>query len=287
MNNIRFAFFGTPELVIPILNELEKNNLIPSLVVTGPDMPKGRKLVITPPAPKVWANERNIRVLQPGKIDSHFIEEFQKIESFDLGIVVAYGKILPEKLLEIPKYGMLNIHYSLLPKYRGATPVESAILGGDKETGVAIQKMVYKLDAGDVLAETKVEIGDNETAPALRERLNDIAKVMLPKVMNDVLDGKIVPKKQDEGDVTTCSKIKKQDGLINLSDDGLINYEKFRAYFGWPGTYFFITHDGREMRVKIADADFVDGKFEIKKVVPEGKREIDYADFLRGYGGNE
>lgn len=277
---IKFAFFGTPELVIPILDELEKEGLIPSLVVTGKDMPKGRNLVITPPAPKVWAEKRNIPVWQPEKIDAEFIENFQQ-DNFDLGVVVAYGKILPEALINLPEHGMINVHYSLLPKYRGATPVESAILNGDKETGVCIQKMVFALDAGDVIDEEKTEIGADERALELRARLNEMAKKMLPKSILKLVEGTATFKKQNDSEATHCKKIKKEDGLLDLEADGVLNYRKYRAYFGWPGSFFFKEINGKKMRIKITDASLEDTEFKIKKVIPEGKKEADYEMFLK------
>jgi len=280
-NKIKFAFFGTPDLVIPILDELEKSGLLPSLIVTGPDRAKGRKLVVSPPAPKIWAEKRGISVLQPEKINEAFVEDFKK-RDFALGVVVAYGKILPEALINAPRHGMLNVHYSLLPKYRGAIPVESAILNGDKETGVCIQKMVFALDVGDIVDEERVEIGENEKAPELRARLNEMAKIMLPKAINEIEGSQTTFRKQDESKATHCKKIKKEDGLVDLNGDGLTNYLKFRAYFGWPGTYFFAEKNGKQIRIKITDASFSNGEFKILKVIPEGKKEMDYEDFKRG-----
>ncbi len=278
---INFAFFGTPDLVITILDELEKKSLLPSLIVTGKDMPKGRGLELSSPAPKLWAKKRNITVLQPDKIDAAFIEEFKK-RNFDIAVVVAYGKILPEALIDTPKYGMINVHYSLLPKYRGATPVESAILGNDEETGICIQQMAFALDAGDILSEEKVEIGKDEKAPELRARLNEIAKEMLPKIIRDICDGKATHKSQDESKATFCKKIKKEYGLLNLDESGLSNYLKFRAYYGSVGTYFFVEKTGKQIRVKITDAKFENDDFKILRVIPEGRKEMDYKDFKNG-----
>ncbi len=277
---LNIAFFGTPDLVIPILDELEKSGLTPKVIVTGLDVPKGRRLQIEKPAPKAWAEARGIPVLQPAKIDAAFLEEFQKY-GVDLGVVVAYGKILPQALLDLPKLGMINVHYSLLPKYRGATPVESAILAGETETGVAIQKMVLKLDAGDVIEEAKVAIGEKETAPELRARLNGIAKNLLIEVVQKIANGTAKFRKQDDSQATRCGKIKKEDGEIDPSGDAILNWRKFRAYAGWPGTYFFGEKNNKKIRVIVKDADFKDGIFIIKKVVPEGKKEMPYADFLR------
>lgn len=272
----RLIFFGTPELVIPILDELEKERLAPALVVTGEDRPKGRKLIVTPPPPKVWAEARGIKVLQPKKLDEEFVRMIEGVKP-DISVVVAYGKILPERLLDIPKFGMLNVHYSLLPKYRGATPVESAILNGEKETGISIQKMVFALDAGPIVAEERTAILENETAPELRTRLNDLAKKLLPKVIRQVAEGLGTYREQEHGKATSTKKIKKEDGLIDPNGDPETNHRKFRAYFGWPGTYFF--QNGKRMIIK--DAKLVDGKFVIKRVLPESGHEKNYDDAER------
>jgi len=265
---MKFAFFGTPEVAEKTLEILKQNNLLPSLVITAPDKPKGRKLIITPPPVKVWAEKNNIPVLQPEKLK----ELEDKLKDYDLFIVVAYGKIFPEWLINLPKYGTLNIHYSLLPKYRGAAPVQAAILNGETETGVTIQKMVYELDAGPIVAEEKVKIEPNEKTPELLEKLAKIGGNLLVKILPDYLAGKIKPKEQ-VGEPSFCPKIKKEDGLINLNDNPIKNYNKFRAFYEWPRTYFF--KDGK--RIIITDAELKDGKFVIKKIIPEGGKEIDYS----------
>ena len=264
-------FFGTPGLTVTLLDELERSGLTPAVVVTGEDKPVGRKQTITPPPPKVWAEARGIPVWQPAKLDDEFVDRVAA-GAFDLGIVVAYGKILPRKLLDTPRLGMLNVHYSLLPRYRGATPVEGAILAGETETGVSIQKIVFELDAGPVVAEERASIGDTETAPELRTRLNEVAKGLLVRAARDVLSGTATYREQDHAAATFTKKTKKENGLIDLADDPGVNYRKYRAYFGWPGTYFM--KDGA--RVIIKSAEFVNGEFRILRVVPEGKSEIDY-----------
>ncbi|MFA6274332.1 MAG: methionyl-tRNA formyltransferase, partial [Candidatus Paceibacterota bacterium] len=188
-------------------------------------------------------------------------------------------KILPENLINLPKFGSLNIHYSLLPKYRGASPVESAILNGDTETGITIQKMEFKMDSGPIVAQEKVFIHSNEKAQELRKRLIKIGGELLVKILNTTpspfghspLAG---GEKQNENKATYCKKIKKEDGLIDLNDDGIKNYNKFRAYSVWPRTYFF--KDNK--RIIITDAILENGKFVIKKILPEGKKEINYSD---------
>ena len=172
----------------------------------------------------------------------------------------------------MPKLGSINIHYSLLPKYRGASPVESAILNGDTETGVTIQKMTYEMDAGDIIAQEKVDILPGETAPELRKRLIKIGGELLVKTLPDFTEGKTKPVPQNGSLASVCKKIKKEDGLIDLEGDSQKNYNKFRAYALWPRTFFF--KNGK--RIIITDATLENGKFIIKKIIPEGGKEIDY-----------
>ncbi len=278
--NIKLAFWGTPELTITILEKLESEGFTPAVIITGPDRPAGRGLVMTPPAPKVWADKRNIPVLQPEKVDALFLEALQAF-NIDLSVVVAYGKILPQEAIDLPKFGTLNVHYSLLPRFRGATPVESAILAGDTETGVCIQQMVYKLDAGDIHAKETVTIGDHETAPDLRARLNIIGAELLVKTIRSIQSGTASPSVQDESGVTKCGKISKEDGLIDPNGDPILNDRKFRAYYGWPGVYYFTEKDGKKIRIKITDAILENGIWKILKVIPEGKKEISYQEFIQ------
>lgn len=270
-SNIQFAFFGTPDVAVETLEILKSNGYIPRIIVTSPDRPKGRGLALTPPPVKTWADTNNIPCLQPEKLDSEFLSELRST-NFELSVVVAYGKIMPENLINLPAKGTINIHYSLLPKYRGASPVESAVLNGDTETGVDIQQMALGLDTGDILVEEKVAILPDETAPALRSRLIQIGGELLAKSLQDIVAGNITPRKQSETGMSKCGKIKKEDGLIDLAGDPIINYNKYRAYFGWPGVYFF--KDGK--RIKITKAKFENGQFIPERIIPEGKKEMDY-----------
>ena len=277
----KIAFFGTPELVVPVLDELKAAGLIPSLIVTAPDRPKGRGLALSPPPAKIWAEQNGVNILQPEKLDKNLINDLRST-FYDLFLIVAYGKIIPREIIDLPKFGTFNIHYSLLPKYRGAAPVETAILNGDKETGVSIQKMVFELDAGPVVAEEKTAIGENETAPELRDRLNTIAKKLLVETMRKIVDGTAAPREQNHKEATSTKKITKENGLIDLNSPAGENWRKYRAYFNWPGTYFFTERKGKKVRIIIKDAGLENGEFKIKRVLPEGGREISYEDFLRG-----
>lgn len=279
-NSTRFAFFGTPLLAVEILDALAQTGFVPALVVTMPDKPQGRSMEITPPPVKKWALAHNVEILQPETLDDQFIAAL-KSRTINVGIVVAYGKILPQTLFDAVPNGLYNVHYSLLPRWRGATPVEAAILAGDKETGVSIQRMVYQLDAGPLVAVEKTGIDPNETAPALRTRLNTIAMQMLVSLMPRLLDGSVSVSGQDTTQKTTCGKISKEDGLISLSDEPALNYRKYLAYFGWPGIYTFFERSGTKIRVVITKARFENGALVIESVIPEGKREMSYQDFLR------
>ena len=167
-----FVFFGTPDIAVDTLEALKQNGLIPSLIVTAPDRPQGRKMLLTPPPVKIWAEKNKIQFLQPEALNRDSLYSLLTT-NYSLFIVVAYGKIFPEWLINLPKYDTLNVHYSLLPKYRGAAPVQVAILTGDTKTGVTIQKMVYELDAGPIIAQKKVKISPNEKAPELFKKLLD------------------------------------------------------------------------------------------------------------------
>lgn len=276
-NKLNFVFWGTPGVASETLEILKKNGYVPSLIVTAPDRPQGRKMLITPTPVKVWAEKNNIPYIQPEKLSGLDIKS-------DLFIVVAYGKILPEEIINLPKFGSLNIHYSLLPKYRGASPVESTILNGETETGVTIQKMEYKMDAGAIIAQKKVNILLDEKAPSLRTRLIKIGGELLVKIFSTpsasstpLYVGGWVGVRQEESQATFCKKIRKEDGLIDLNDDPIKNYNKFRAYAAWPRTFFF--KNGK--RIIVTDATLENKEFIIKKVLPEGKKEIKWEEFLQ------
>jgi methionyl-tRNA formyltransferase len=302
MNNnmnktLNFIFWGTPDVASETLEILKKNGYMPSLIITSPDKPQGRKMLLTPPPVKLWAMENNVPYLQPEKLMKEELwdvlrtlgrsdgdgqrkfsaENFRGEQNIpELFLVVAYGKIIPENIINLPKFGSINVHYSLLPKYRGASPVESAILNGDTETGITIQKMEYKMDTGPIIAQEKVEIEPDEKAPDLRKRLIKIGGELLVKTLKTPSASGHSPfaggEKQDESQATYCKKIKKEDGLIDLNDNGVKNYNKFRAYATWPRTFFF--KDGK--RIIITDAVLENNQFVIKKIIPEGGKEIDY-----------
>ena len=267
-----FAFFGTPDVASETLEILKRNGFLPSLIVTSPDAKAGRGLQLTVSPVAKFAEMNNITCLKPEKLDKEFISNLEP-SPYTLFVVVAYGKIIPENILNIPKLGSINIHYSLLPKYRGASPVESAILTGEPETGVTIQQMELKMDSGPVIAQKKLEIFPDEKAPELRTRLIRLGGELLVKILQAPSGSPFAGgEKQNEIEATCCKKIKKEDGLIDLSSDPVKNYNKFRAYAHWPRTFFF--ENGK--RIIITDAVLENNQFVIKKIIPEGGKEIDY-----------
>ncbi|MBI2409732.1 methionyl-tRNA formyltransferase [Candidatus Kaiserbacteria bacterium] len=274
---LKFAYFGTPKVARDTLAMLSERGYVPEVVITAPDAPRGRGLVLTPSETRTFAEERGLPVLTPEKLDAGAIEEIGRF-GCDFAICVAYGKIFPEELIAAFPRGVLNVHYSLLPKYRGATPLEAALLAGDTETGVTVQKMVKELDAGDILAQEAVTIGPAETAKELRPRLIALGARLLADILPKYLADVVTAVPQDHARATRARKLQKEDGLLSLGDAAETNWNKYRAFVDSIGTYFF-TPDGN--RVKIVTASFKNGEFVIERVIPEGKREMSYADFVR------
>jgi methionyl-tRNA formyltransferase len=269
-NSKKIIFLGTPELSVTILKSLLNTGYYIPLVITSPDKPVGRKQILTPSAVKSFALENGLKVITPEKLGEDVLEEIMR-SGAELGIVVAYGHIIPQKVIDSLPKGFLNIHYSVLPEFRGASPVEQSILSGQKETGVTIQKLVFKLDAGPIVAVEKFPLSSYITTPELKDKLTEIGAELLIKILPDYFEGKIVPIEQDESKATHCKKISKADGEIKLTDSDEIKWTKYRGYFGWPGIFYF---DEEGKRVKITGASFENGKFIIKKIIPEGKKEI-------------
>lgn len=272
--NPNIAFFGTPHRAVIVLETLKQSGIVPKLIITQPDRPQGRKLVITPPAVKTWAQKEKIPFLQPENLEDQTFIQTLKEGNFDVFVVVAYGKILRQNILNIPKHGCLNLHASLLPKLRGSSPIETAILTDEKKTGVTIILMDNLMDHGPIVVEKEVELS---SWPISLEELSKILLESGAELMAQTiplwLDGKIKPLEQNHAEATTAKKIKKEDGLIDLSDDPYKNYLKFLAFREWPTTYFFLEKDKKKTRVIITDAMYENGLFVIKKVIPEGKKE--------------
>lgn len=282
MTHKPFLYFGTPYVARDTLAYLVEHGYRPLAVVTSPDAPRGRGLTLTPSETKAYALTEGLPVLTPEKLTDESIEELRAYGA-SYAIVVAYGKILPQKLIDAFPLGILNIHYSLLPKYRGASPVEEALKQGETVTGVSIQQMVYELDAGDVLAVRETPIAPTETTRELRPRLVTLGAELLVETLPSFEEGAASRTPQDHALASFSKKIRKDMGELDLNGDAIENWNRYRAYAESPGTYFFMEKEGKRIRIKVRTAELVDGAFVPVRVVPEGKTETDFGS-LRSLG---
>jgi len=285
MTDFTSIFFGTPHFAVYTLQILEEAGMLPDVIVTAPDKPAGRGLQLKEPPVKEWALARDIPVLQPGNLkeESGAMDLIRNSE-WDIFIVSAYGKLLPKDILALPKYGTLNVHPSLLPRFRGASPIESQILADERETGVTIMLMDEEMDHGPILAQASVTPEEWPLkARVLEEMLATIGGELLAETLVPYMGQKIPLEPQDHSKATLTKKIEKADGEISLADDPYQNYLKYCAYDGWPGVFFIYEKNaGQKIRVKITDAEYKNGVFTPLKVIPEGKKEIPYQTFLVG-----
>jgi len=281
MSKVRFAFFGTPRLASVFLDELEKVGLAPALVVTAPDRKKGRGLELAAPPVKEWALKRNIPVIQPEKFDEDAAAALRAVAA-DVFIVIYYGKVLPKSILDIPRRGTLNVHFSLLPRWRGTSPVRAAILNDDKEVGTSIILLDEKIDHGPVVAQKKLDISDwPPRASALEERMTLESAKLLVGILPSWLAGDIEAQEQNHDLATQCPTLTKDDGRIELSGDAYQNLLKIRAFDTTIGVHAFFERGGKQIRVQILDAHIENNKLIIDTVKPEGKKEMRYEEFLR------
>jgi methionyl-tRNA formyltransferase len=282
-NEMNFVFLGTSNFSIIVLDELKRAGFIPELIVTQEDKPKGRHLVLTPPPVKVWAQNNKITYLQPTTLKNSELIKQLSVVGYKLFIVASYGKIIPQEIIDIPEHKTLNVHPSLLPRLRGPSPIQSAILEED-ETGVTIMRLDNKMDEGPIVAQKKVTITDwppyaNELEDVLAHEGGKLLVEMIP----DWIVGKIKEKIQDESLATYCKKIDKNDALINLDDPATENLKKIRGYAGWPNAYTHFNHLGKNLRLIIKRARIENGKLILERVIPEGKKEMDFEDFKHGF----
>jgi len=238
MEKYKIIFLGTPEFAIPSLEGLyEKENVI--AVVTQPDKPKGRGLKPSPSPIKTWALSKGLKVLEPLKLkDSQVIETFKSFLP-DLIVVCAYGKILPKELLEIPKFGCWNIHASLLPKYRGASPINWAILEGEKETGITIILMDEGLDTGPILLQKKIPILEEDNAITLAKKLSLLGKEAILEAIELHKKGILKPFPQPEEGISYAPILKKEDGFFTFEESAKIIERKAKAFLPWPAAFTY------------------------------------------------
>jgi len=251
----KIVYMGSPEFAIPPLEGLiEKEDVV--CVVTQPDKPKGRGLTLSACPVKQYALSKGIKVLTPTKLKSPDFLETLKNLSPDLIVVCAYGKILPKEVLEIPKFGCFNIHASLLPKYRGASPINYAILNGEKETGITIMLMDEGLDTGPILLQKKIPIEDTDTAITLSKKLSELGREAIIEAIDLHKQGKLKPFPQPEEGVSYAPILKKEDGYFEFSEPAIYIERKVRAFLPWPTAYTKL--DGKIFKVYKAKAKSYD-----------------------------
>lgn len=267
---MRYIFFGTPEFAAIILEKLIAAGMPPTLVICNPDRPVGRKKIITPPPSKIIAQKYGVPVWQPESLEIKNLKlEIEKLGGVDFAIVVAYNKILRPEVLNALPAKFLGVHPSLLPKYRGATPIQNVILNGEKETGTTLFLLDEKVDHGAILATRRLVTSDKETYNSLLEKLAELSGDLLVETLPKFLKGEIKPQPQNEKEATYTKKFQTEDGYVDLEKDPPEMIErKTRALNPEPGVWTII--NGR--RTKILESMLVNGKLKIRKIQAEGKK---------------
>lgn len=302
---MRILFMGTPEFALFSLSAIEEAGDEIVGVVTQADKPKGRGYTLMPPPVKVWATERDIPVFQPKTLrDGSFMPILREL-SPDLIVVTAYGKILPEEILNFPRYGSFCVHTSLLPRWRGAAPMQRAIMAGDRETGATIMQMDAGIDTGDILVTRKIAIGENDNLEIVHDNLGAAGKEALLAALDACRHGTLHPQKQPEEGATYAAKIEKQDCLINFAEDAHTIHNRIRALSPMPLAFTSLP-GGKLLKVWSSAVETADGMrneqpgtvlslekdrilvacgtgtLAILGVLPEGKGRMSAADFIRG-----
>lgn len=275
----RYIFFGTGHYALPILHNLKSLNFLPSYIVTTPDRPVGRHQILTAPLAKTFAIENNIPVYQPESLKNlDTLEKCREILKDAEAVVVAdYGNIIPQNILDLSENGFLNIHPSLLPEYRGPTPVQAAILNNNRHTGVTIIKMDNLMDHGPIIAQEKASIDPAAWPCSLDELYSILAKIgaeLLVQTLSVYIEDKSIAKEQDHKKATYVKLIDKADSEVNIKTDPISSiYLKYQAYQHWPGIFFI--HAGKRVKIKKMSPNT------ILQVTPEGKKEMDFVEYLK------
>ncbi len=232
------VFMGSPDFALPVLRRLSDTFPVVG-VVTQPDRPAGRGRVLTPPPVKILADELGLPVIQPRRLSDP--DALQKLHAWapQLIVVAAFGQILKPTVLDIPQFGCINVHASLLPRWRGAAPIQAAILHGDENTGITIMRMDPGIDTGPILSQKSLPVYPQDTDASLSARLDDLGADLLLEILPAYLSGKLVPQSQDDSLATYASMIKKEQGLLDFSAPALSLERQVRAFTPWPGSYFF------------------------------------------------
>ncbi len=275
MAPLRIIFMGTAELSCASLGKIFHDIRFSVIaVVTQPDKPKGRELKLTPSPVKILAEKLRLRVLQPLKArDDKFIAELRELKP-DLMVVVAYGQILPQAILDLPPHGCLNVHTSLLPKYRGAAPIQWAIANGEPETGVTIMKMDAGLDTGPVLSTRRTPILPADDSQSLHDRLAQLGAELLVETIPDYVAGKITPQSQPSEGSTYAAKIKKEDGRIDWNWPAQKIWNRLRAFTPWPGAFTFLPAEPQPQLLKILKAEIVEKTGNAGEILSADKSDL-------------
>ena len=292
---MRIVFLGTPDFSVSCLDALINSKHEVLAVVTQPDKARNRMVVSFSPV-KEEAIKHNIKVLQYDKIRLQGVEDLKALNP-DLMVTCAYGQIISQEILDIPKYGVINVHASLLPKYRGSAPIQWAILNGEKETGITIMQTALGVDSGDIILQEKVAIKENETAGELFDDLAKIAPSVLMKAIDLIESGKATFTKQNEEEATHFPMLKKEDGHIDWTQDGNTIINKIYGLNPWPSAYSIL--DGKIFKIykaKFEEGYSLDfgtikdnkvackgGYIQLQEVQIEGKKKMDIEEFARGF----
>jgi methionyl-tRNA formyltransferase len=302
---LRIVYCGTPEFAVPTLEKLLASRHIVCGVITQPDRPRGRGQKLQPGPVKLSALPHHVPVFQPERLRTPDVRETLQRWAPDLGVVAAYGKLIPDDLLAVPRLGMINVHASLLPKYRGAAPIQRAVIDGETETGVTIMRVIKALDAGGMLAKVHYPIGPDETSDVVERKLSEMGASLLLDAVEGLSHGPVAEEQQDDTRATYAARLTKAEGLIDWTLPATGIHNRVRGLYPWPHAYTFLgserlivlaTHvdatsgsDAAPGTIVSASPDGIGvvtghgGQIVILQVQPEGRRAMSARDFLGGH----
>ncbi len=296
---MKLIFMGTPDFAVPCLERLIEAGHEIAAVFSQPDKPRGRKMILTPPEVKACALKHGLTVYQPKSLRNDEAMELIKEIAPDCIVVAAYGKILPKAMLDLPKYGCINVHGSLLPKYRGSAPIQWSVINGEKETGVTIMQMAEGVDTGDMLYQKAIPIGIDDTAESMFEKLSDLGGEMIVEALDLLEEGKLTPIKQDETLATHAPMLNKEIAVIDWNKSALEVHNLVRGLYSWPIAQ--TTLHGKKLKIYrtavgkgSGEAGTVisaspltiacgEGAVVIEELQLEGKKRMDAKAFLIGH----
>lgn len=298
---MKIVYFGTPEFAVkPLESLLKEENIEILAVITQPDKTQGRKKILTSSPIKKLAETKNLKIIQP-KTKKELKNELDKLQKADFFVVIAFGMILTKNILDMPKFGTINVHASLLPKYRGASPIQESLLHGDEETGVSIMNIDEELDHGNLFLLRRLNINPEDNFETLSSKLSNLTANILPHVLNDIMEGNLTAIPQNKAKASYCHKIEKENGKIDFRKSAREIKNMIRAYTPWPGVYTIL----KNKKIKIITSDTENkenlqpGEFKIENGIlkigtskgvlipkilqPEGKNPMDIKSFINGY----